>query len=47
MDRVFLGLGSNLGDREEYLRAGIRGLASAILTSFAAHRFILPSRSKS
>ena len=28
MDRVFLGLGSNLGDRDEYLRAGIRGLAS-------------------
>src|SRR5438045_785611 len=26
--RVYLALGSNLGNREEYLRAGIRGLAA-------------------
>ena len=26
MQRVYLALGSNLGNREEYLRAGIRGL---------------------
>src|SRR5262245_26469930 len=28
MIRVYLALGSNLGDREGYLRAGIRGLAA-------------------
>ena len=28
MTSVYLALGSNLGDREEYLRAGIRGLAA-------------------
>jgi 2-amino-4-hydroxy-6-hydroxymethyldihydropteridine diphosphokinase len=28
MQRVYLALGSNLGDREEYLRAGLRGLAA-------------------
>src|SRR5438105_2818536 len=28
MECVYLGLGSNLGDREQYLRAGIRGLAA-------------------
>ncbi|PYS42807.1 MAG: 2-amino-4-hydroxy-6-hydroxymethyldihydropteridine diphosphokinase [Acidobacteria bacterium] len=28
MDSVYLALGSNLGNREEYLRAGIRGLAA-------------------
>jgi 2-amino-4-hydroxy-6-hydroxymethyldihydropteridine diphosphokinase len=27
MNSVFLALGSNLGDREEYLRSGVRGLA--------------------
>jgi 2-amino-4-hydroxy-6-hydroxymethyldihydropteridine diphosphokinase len=28
MNRIYLALGSNLGDREGYLRAGIRGLAA-------------------
>ena len=28
MISVFLALGSNLGDREQFLRSGIRGLAS-------------------
>jgi 2-amino-4-hydroxy-6-hydroxymethyldihydropteridine diphosphokinase len=28
MNSVFLALGSNLGDREEYLRSGLRGLAA-------------------
>ena len=28
MKRVYLGLGSNIGDREQYLRAGLQGLAA-------------------